>query len=984
MRLPRRPRLLLPVVIALVVLVALFFLFAGIFTDYLWFDSIGFTSVFSGVLLTEIMLFVVGALLMVAIVGGNMMLAHRTRPMFGPAMFGGSSGADRYRMALDPHRRLIFLIGMGVLALFSGSSLAGQWSTWLQFVNGAPFGETDPLFNMDKSFFMFTFPFLRMVLTFLFTAVVVSAVMAAIVHYLYGGFRLQSPGVHATRAARAHLSVLLGVFVLLKAIAYWIDRYGLVFSDRGFRDGASYTDVSAVLPAKTILAIIALICAGLFFAGVVRKGGMLPGVAFGLLVLSAVLIGGVYPSLVEQFQVRPNQQAREAPYIQRNIDATRKAFGIDTAKVTDYNAQGDPSKVDVNSDSSISGVRLLDPTLVSKTYQQKQRIRGFYDFPDQLDVDRYPDASGKERDTVVAVRELTGPPPEQDNWINRHLVYTHGYGIVAAPGNEVDSEGLPDFDAKDMPVTGDLAQRTGLKQPRIYFGESSSTEYVIAGGSTTRTKQELDYPLSAGASGQQNTTYDGKGGVPVGSFFNRLLYATKYGEINMLLSGDINPRSQILYVRNPRDRIEKVAPFLQMDANPYPAIVDGRVVWIVDGYTTSDNYPYSQSKSLGDMVRDTATDTRAIPQQPRDEINYIRNSVKATVDAYDGTVTLYAWDDKDPVLRTWRNAFPGIVKPASAMSQDLRSHLRYPEDLFKVQRDMLSQYHIVDPGAFYSGQDFWNVPNDPSLRDGDVKQPPYYLSVKMPGATEPTFSLTTTFVPREGPNLAAFMSVSATPGQDYGTLRILRMPSNTAIPGPGQVQNNFTNKFSGELNLLGLGNAQIRYGNLLTLPFAGGLVYIEPVYVQTTAASGQEPYPILRRVLVSYGNKVGSADSLDDALEQVFGESAAQAPPPEGAPVTSGETTNNATANVLASTIDEAQQAYADAQTALAASPPDWVKYGEAQQRLRAALDKLKATEPASAATTAPTAAPTPSPSATPSAPASPSSTPAPSPASSS
>ncbi|MCG5216597.1 UPF0182 family protein [Streptosporangium sp. KLBMP 9127] len=958
MRLPRRPRLLLPVVIAIVALVALFFMFSGVFTDYLWFDAVNYSSVFSTVLLTQVLLFLVGAILMVAIVGGNMVLAFRTRPMFGPAMFGGSSGADRYRMAIDPHRKMIFLVGMGVLALFSGSPLAGQWRTWLQYVNGTSFNETDPLFDMDKSFFMFTYPFLRMVLTFLFTAVVISAVMSAIVHYLYGGFRLQSPGVHASRAARAHLSVLVGVFVLLKAIAYWVDRYGLVFSDRGFRHGASYTDVSAVLPAKTILAIIALICAALFFAGVVRRGGMLPGVAFGLLVLSAVLIGGVYPALVEQFQVKPNQQAREASYITRNIEATRKAFGIDKSEVIDYNAQGDPNKVDVSTDSSISGVRLLDPSLVSKTYQQKQRIRGYYDFPDQLDVDRYPDPNGQMRDTVVGVRQLTGPPSEQDNWINRHLVYTHGYGIVAAPGNEVDSEGLPDFDAKDMPVTGSLVERTGLKESRIYYGESSSTEYVIAGGGDPQRPQELDYPESGGT-GQQNTTYQGKGGVPIGSFFNRLLYAAKYSEINMLLSGDVNAGSKILYVRNPRERIAKVAPFLQMDANPYPAIVDGRVVWIVDGYTMSNEYPYSQSKSLGDMVRDTATDTRAIAQQPRDEINYMRNSVKATVDAHDGTVNLYAWDDTDPVLKTWRSAFPNIVKPKSAMSPDLSSHLRYPEDLFKVQRDLLSQYHIQDANAFYSGQDFWNVPNDPSLRDGDVKQPPYYLSVKMPGASQPSFSLTTTFVPRQGPNLAAFMSVNATPGPDYGKLRILRMPSNTTIPGPGQVQNNFTNKFSGELNLLGLGNAQIRYGNLLTLPFANGLVYIEPVYVQTAAASGQEPYPILRRVLVSYGNKVGSHDTLEGALKQVFGNAPADTETEtEQKPNTPAETNTGA---ALTSAIDEAKKAYEDAQKALTADPPNWVEYGKAQARLQDALNKLQESKPAAVPTPAPTTTPTPS-----------------------
>ncbi|MEV7011806.1 UPF0182 family protein [Streptosporangium sp. NPDC051022] len=958
MRLPRRPRLLLPVAIAIVAVVALFFLFAGIFTDYLWYESVDYTAVFSGVIVTQILLFIVGAVLMVGLVGGNMLLAYRVRPMFGPGMFGGASGADRYRMALDPHRKMIFLIGVAVLALFSGSSFGGQWKTWLEFLNATPFGEKDAQFGMDLSFFMFTYPFLRMVLNFLFTAVVLSTIMAAVVHYLYGGFRLQSPGVHASRAARVHLSVLLGVFVLLKAVAYWTDRFGLVFSDRGFAYGASYTDVNAVLPAKTILAIIALICAVLFFAGIVRPGGMLPGVAFGLLVLSAILIGGVYPALVEQFQVRPNQQDREQVYIKRNIEATRKAYGIDKTEITEYAAQGDASKVSVTADSSISGVRLLDPNLVAKTYQQKQRIRGYYDFHDPLDVDRYPDDSGKMRDTVVAVRELTGPPREQDNWINRHLVYTHGYGFVAAPGNEVDSQGLPDFDAKDMPVTGSLAERTGLKESRIYFGESSAApEYVIVGGDRKQ-GQELDYPESSGT-GQQNTTYTGKGGVPVGSFVNRLLYAAKYGETNLLLSGDINDKSKILYERNPQERIAKVAPFLSLDDNPYPAIVDGKVVWIVDAYTTSNSYPYSDSRSLESMTRDTVTDPRLVVQQPRDNINYMRNAVKATVDAYDGTVTLYAWDDKDPILQTWRKAFPGIIKPKTEMSENLKQHLRYPEALFKVQRDVLSRYHIEDPNAFYSGQDFWNVPNDPSSGGrGDIKQPPYYLSVKMPNTSEPTFSLTTTFVPRQGPNLAAFMAVDATPGEDYGKLRILRMPSNTTIPGPGQVQNNFQNKFAGQLNLLGLGGAKIRYGNLLTLPFADGLVYIEPVYVETAASSGQEPYPILRQVLVSYGDKVGFADTLQGALEQVFGQGA-QSNRPETKPNVPVQSNT-----ALSAAIEEAQKAYDKAQQALTANPPNWTEYGKAQDELKKALEKLRG---ASVPPVAPTQTPAPTSSGSPS-----------------
>ncbi|MGI5273690.1 UPF0182 family protein [Nonomuraea sp. CA-218870] len=985
MRLPRRPRLLLPVAIALVAIVALFFLFSGIYTDYLWFTAIDYTRVFSSVLVTQIVLFLVGAALMAGIVGGNMLLAFRSRPLFGPAVFGGGgSGADRYRQAIDPHRKLVFIVGMALLALFAGSSTAGQWPTWMQFANGQPFGTTDAEFELDLSFFMFELPFIRLVLNFLFTAVIISIILAAITHYLYGGFRLQSPGVHASKAARVHLSVLLGVFVLLKAIAYWYDRFDLVFSERGFVHGASYTDINAVLPAKNILAIIALICALLFFAGVIRPGGMLPGVSFGLLALSAVLIGGVYPMLVEQFQVRPNQQGKEAAYIARNIDATRQAYNIDDAKVEAYSAEADPSKVRANAagDASVTGVRLLDPGLVSATYEQTQRIRGFYEFADQLDVDRYPDENGKLTDHIVAVRELSGPPEGQNNWINRHLVYTHGYGFVAAPGNKVDSSGLPAYDAKDMPVTGALAERTGLKESRIYFGETTGAEYVIAGGNPER-PQELDYP-ETGGTGQKNTTYTGKGGVPVGSFLNRLFYAAKYSEVNILLSGDVNDNSKILYERGPRDRIAKVAPFLTLDSDPYPAIIDGRVTWIVDGYTTSNAYPYSQSESLQEMTRDTATDrSRVIAQQPLDEINYIRNSVKATVDAYDGTVTLYAWDPNDPVLKTWSSAFPGIIQPKTEMSQSLLAHIRYPEDLFKVQRYTLSRYHITDAAAFYSGQDFWNVPNDPSQGERNVKQPPYYLTTTMPGG-EPTFSLTTTFVPRQGPNLAAFMAVDSTAGENYGKLRILRMPSNTPIPGPGQAQNAFQSRFAGELNLLGVGASSVRYGNLLTLPYAGGLVYVEPVYIQVAAGGGQEPYPILQRVLVSFGSQIGVGRTLDLALGQVFGEERTtdqqQQPQQNQQDQQNQDAQQNQETSALQTAISDAQRAYDDATKALQSDPPNWEEFGKAQQRLDEALEKLQGAgvqAPVTTPTPAPTGSPAPSPAPTGSAAPSPSASPA-------
>jgi uncharacterized protein len=963
MRLPRRPRLLVPVAITLVVIVILFFVLAGVLTDWLWFDSVGYTSVFSTMLVTQLLLFVFGALLMAVVVGGNMILAFRARPLFGIGMFGGASqGADRYRAAIDPHRKLVFLIGLAVLGLFTGSSTAGQWKTWLLFINGTSFDKPDPLFNMDISFFMFTYPFIRMVLNFLFTAVIISIVVAAIVHYLYGGIRLQSPGLQATRAARVHLSVLVGLFVLLKAVAYWTDRYGLVFSDRGKVFGASYTDVNAVLPAKSILAIIALICAALFFAGIVRPGGMLPGVGLGLLVLSAVLVGSVYPALVEQFQVKPNQQSKEQAYIDRNIKATRDAYNVASAEVAPYSAKTQGTQQELQSEvSTIPGVRLLDPTVLSPTFEQLQQIKGYYQFPDQLDVDRYK-IDGVSRDTVVAVREI-GTPPDS-NWINNHLVYTHGFGFVAGPGSRTDSQGKPDFLVKDIPPTNGL----GTFEPRIYFGENSP-EYSIVGGTK---KIELDFPEQSNTgqgSGQENFIYTGKGGVPMGNFFTRLLYAGKYGETNLLLSSDINSKSRILYNRDPRDRVQQVAPFLTLDGDPYPAIVNGRILWIVDGYTMSEDYPYSERRSFGDMTRDTSTDRLLLPQQPRDHINYIRNSVKATVDAYDGTVSLYAWDDKDPLLKTWQKAFGGVIQPKSKIPPQLLDHLRYPEDLFKVQRDILGSYHVTDANAFYGGQDFWKVPEDPA--SSKTKQPPYYVTLRMPNETEPRFSLTTTMVPNNRDNLAAFMSVDAT-GDSTTKIRILQLPSDTTIPGPKQAQNTFDTKAASVLNDLRIGGTtETLNGNLLTLPFGGGLLYVEPVYVQPKVQNSAR-YPTLARVLVMFGSDVGIGTTLSDALGQVFGQSQQQpaTPTTPNQPATPGVTTD------LAKAFANAQKAYDDGQKAIKSG--DFAGYGEAQKRLaqalkdlESALGKQKATpsatptpapSSASAATATPTASPTPSP----------------------
>jgi uncharacterized membrane protein (UPF0182 family) len=964
MRTGGRARLMLPTVAAIAALFILFLVFSGIWTELLWYRSVGYSSVYSRQLWTKLMLFFGAGLFTVLVIGANLVIAYRLRPAYRPLSVE-QQGLERYRAAIDPHRRLI---GGGILiliGLITGSSMSGQWRTWMAFMNRTPFGTNDPQFHKDISFFVFTYPFLRMILGYLFATVILSILAAVIVHYLYGGLRLQGPGDKASPHTRAHLSVLVGVFVLLKAVAYWFDRWGLAHSERGVVTGPSYTDVNAVLPAKTILAVIAVICAGMFFLNLVRRGMTLPGVGFGLMVLSAILVGGVYPLLIQQFQVKPNEADKESAYIQRNINATRGAYGIDKANVTPgYTAKTTPDPGQLAQEAStIPGVRLLDPAVVSTTFQQLQQKRNFYKFPDTLDIDRY-QLAGTSRDMVVSVRENEGAPTGRQNWVNDHLVYTHGFGFVAAEGGKVAPSGEPSFVEQDIPPTGQL----GNFQPRIYFGERSP-QYSVVGAPRGASGRELDYPDDS-QQGQRNNTYDGGGGVSIGSFFNRLIFATHFKDRNLLLSGAINPESRILYGREPRERVHKVAPWLTLDGDPYPAVVGGRILWIVDGYTTSDGYPYSERLSLGEAASDTITETRhAVARQANDRLNYMRNSIKATVDAYTGAVTLYEWDGTDPIAKTWEKAFPGVIRPRSQISPALMQHLRYPQDLFKVQRRVLARYHVTSAGAFYTGQDFWQVPSDPT--NPGRTQPPYYLTLRMPGDQNPEFSLTSTFTPRERPNLSGFVAVDANPGPTYGRIRVLELPRNTGVFGPGQVQNTFESdqKVKEVLNSLRLGGTKTVLGNLLTLPFGGGFLYVEPVYAQAAGSAEQEPYPILRQVLVEYGNSVGTGATLQDALNQVFKGTTTTTPANPGAapaaPPASGQVSES-----VRNAISDAQKAFTDGQEAL--KKQDWAAYGEAQKRLQTALDELAKAQAASK--NQPAASPTPS--ATPTGSASPAASP--------
>lgn len=984
-------RVLVPALVVIVVLVLIGY-GTSLWTNLLWFDAVGYGQVFTHVLLTRVGMFFGFGIAMALIVGVNLVIAYLLRPGV-RSMSLEQQNLERYRTAIGPHRRLLVGAVCTLLGILGGVSAQGRWRTWLLWRHGTTFGQSDAQFHRDLSYYVFTYPMQRYFLGFAFTAVILSVLGAVAVHYLYAAIRLQTnhPSERITAAARAHLSVLLGIFVLLKAFAYYLDRYGLVFSDRSSAGvgsssvtGASYTDITAVLPAKGILLFIALICAIVFLANVWFRNFMLPGIAFGLLVLSAILAGGIYPAVIQQFKAKPNVNVLEAPYIARNIAATRAAYDV-SYQTVEYPAKTTATSAELRADTgTIPNARLLDPNVLSDTFTQLQQVRPVYGFEQGLDIDRYT-IGGKEQDYVVGVRELDSAnlTGNQSNWINRHLVYTHGNGFVAAPANQLDN-GKPVFVSGALTPTEKKKQAgqatIQVSQPRIYYGELT-TDYAIVGEPKgNKTQREFDAPAGSNAkdTGEQiNNTYTGSGGVPIGSFARQLAYAIHFREANFVLSGELNSASKVIYVRDPRQRVEQVAPFLQADGDPYPAVVDGKVVWIVDCYTTSDSYPYAQRSTLGDLTTDANTNSGAAAQ-PKKEVNYIRNSVKATVDAYNGTVTLYQWGPRDPLLETWKKVFPNTIQPESKITPELRAHFRYPEDLFKVQRSMLAYYHVTNPQEFYNGQSFWSVPEDPTVKVSEP-QPPYYLLAQFPGQSQPEFQLTTVLNPINKENLQAVVSVSSD-GADYGKFKVLQLPNDVAILGPNQVQKQFTSTpdISRDISLFNQQGSKVVFGNLLTLPVSGGLLYVEPLYVQ---GNGAGSFPQLRKVLLAFGDQVAYADSLAQGLDQLFGAGAGSAvsagngptpspspsvsssasPSPSGSPGPSGSPSPSASPGPGGSAAVTAAVAAINkalGELATAQKNGDFKGIGAAQADLAAAIKQYQAA--AKSASPAPSTAPSP------------------------
>ena len=955
---PSPSRRILAISLAIIAaLVVGFFIFASLYADWLWYDQLGFQEVLLTQWVARVIMFVVGFLGMAVPLWVTIQLAYRLRPVYVRL----SSQLDRYQEVVEPLRRLA-MWGIPVFfGFFAGFAASTQWQTTWLWLNGVTTDVTDPIFNLDTGFYMFAMPFYSALLGFVSAVLLVSLLVTVVVSYLYGAVRVGQRELRISKSARIQIAVIAGLYVLVQGVSLWLDRYLLMVQNDDRITGPAYTSANAVIPGLSILAISAIVVAILFFVTAIIGRWRYPLVATAVLVVATVVVGVGYPWVVNTFQVTPNKINYEAQYYQYNIDATKAAYGVSGLEQMEFSAATDAEAGQLRSDAATTAqIRIMDPAIIPPTVRQLEQYRAYYQFHNPLDVDRY-EIDGQSQDTVVSVRELDVDQLDAaaQTWQNTSLIYTHGYGLVVAKGNDRTTEGEPVFLERGIPASGFLSNQEDF-EPRVYFGEMSP-QYSIVGAPEGTAPIELDYPTgSSEGSGDVKTTFEGDGGPSVGSVFNRLIYALKFQSEQILFSDDINEESQILYDRDPAMRVQKVAPYLQLDSDPYPSVVDGRIVWIIDGYTRSANYPYSSTVSLQEAISDSNT---AQQRFGLDNINYIRNSVKATVDAYDGKVTLYAWDETAPVLQTWQKVYPSTLKPISEMSADLMSHVRYPTDLFKVQRAILGVYHVGDAQSFYQRDNAWETPNDPQ-NDSEL-QPPYYLTMQMPGQTSPTYSMFTTFIPSsEAGNarnvLMGYLAVDSNAGDeagtardDYGKLRMLVISADTTVPGPGQVQNTFNADplVSSQINLLKQGQSDVLNGNLLTLPVGGGLLYVQPVFVQS---SGATKLPTLQKVLVSFGNDIAFEDTLSEALDALFGGDAGATggdndvtptpgattqPTPEPTPTETTPSTPTEPTDAYQAALQEAQQAMLDRDAALKAG--DLTAFAEADARLTAAVEQL-------------------------------------------
>ena len=911
---------------------------AGFYTDYLWFDSLHLAGVWRGVLGAKLALAGIFTGAFFLLMWLNLVIADRLAPPFRPAgpeeefieryheLIGGRTGWVRSGVSI-------------LLALIAGPPVAGEWNSWLLFTHGGSFGVKDPQFDTDVGFYVFKLPFLGFVTGWLFAALLIVLIVTAVAHYLNGGIRVSSRRNRVTPQVKAHLSVLLGLLALVKAGGYWLQRFDLTVSRRGFVDGAGYTDVKAQLPATNLLLLISVASFVLFIINIWRRGWTLPILGVGLWALVAVVAGAIYPQFIQRFQVTPNEPERERPYIERNIEATRAAMGMseDDIEITSFDLNTDKDSIDLvaNADS-VRNIRIWDPSpaVLGLTFPQLQRVKDYYRIND-VDVDRY-DIDGVATQVVLSVRDLNTAGVPRTSWAARHLTYTHGYGAIVAPANAKEPSGEPSFIARDVPYAAD-ADSLELEQPAIYFGENLS-RYVIVGSK----QRELSYQDDETT---QYAAYEGVDGVALDSIVRRAAFALRFGDANPLISDQVTDRSKILLVRDIRERVEALAPFLHYDADPYPVISEGRVKWVIDAYTTTDRYPYAEHADTTQLAAGSGLDHG---------FNYVRNSVKAVVDAYDGRVDFYVMPVDDPLIEAYRDAFPELFTDFAEMPIDLQQHLRYPEDLFRVQTNMWGRYHVEDPDSFYSGNDYWDVARDPGtagagagtqttdaqgnvIATRDARIDPYYLFTQLPGSEDPEFILMRPYVPtsqRDDNQLLTAFMVGKSDRDSYGKLQVFVMPRDNLPKGPALVQGEIQRdpEVSEDETILSGQGSKVSFGSLTAIPIDGGLVYVRPFYVTST----QTEVPGLEKVIVYFEGEVAIRDTLQEALAAVFGD----APPTleEGAPDTPetppDETPTGTLTERVATLLAEANDLFAQAEDAL----PDFAKYAELNRQAKAKI----------------------------------------------
>jgi uncharacterized membrane protein (UPF0182 family) len=873
----------------IVVALVLFVLFvslrglAGFYTDYLWFDSLDLTQVWSGILWSKIALGAIFTGVFFVLCFASLTLADRLAPAFRPS--GPEDDLlNRYHQAVGRRAGLVRAVVSLVFGLIAGVGVSAQWNEWILFRNGGDFGVADATFDTDVGFYVFKLPFYSAVVDWLFASLVIILLITIVAHYLNGGIRLQSPFQRVTPQVKAHLSVLLALLALVKAVDYWLQRYELTFSTRGAVDGATYTDVNAQLPAIYLLLLISLLSCALFIANIWRRGWVLPVVAVGLWGFVSIVVGVAYPAFIQRFQVEPEESTQEAPYIDNNILATRQALGMDDVEVRPFEYSTDPAdaRSAIQQDpGNVRNIRLLDPKVVTPTYQADQALRGFYQFND-LDVDRYPirTPQGEVANTQVVLsnRDLNVQGIPQQSWEGRHLAYTHGYGLALSPANATTPQGRPDYLIRDIPVSvNEERMDLPVERPQIYFGENLGG-YAIVGTE----RDEVDFVDRSGATVPYR--YDGSGGVAIDSVLRRAAFAARFGDWNIFISDFITGDSRIMYLRDVKERVEEVAPFLGFDADPYPVVTEsGDVVYIVDAYTTSSNYPNAQRVDASGLPAGSGLSGR---------FNYVRNSIKAVVDAYDGTVTLYVIDPDDPIAAAYQKAFPDLMVDGDQLPQDLREHLRYPEDLFRVQTTMWGRYHITDAASFYEQTNAWAVAQSPGvdvstgaapaptttlvtgqvLRARQARIEPYYLLLTPPGDTEESFLMLRSYVPFSDDdsraNLSAFMIAKSDPDQ-YGKLVVYEMPSDESIAGPNIAASQIAanEEVSQRITLLDQQGSRVQFGDLVLVPLGDTLLYVRPLYV---TAQGQTPVPELKNVIVVFGQTVIMRPTLREALQELF------------------------------------------------------------------------------------------------------------------